>query len=98
MGYTGSATAEDKKAKLAAQREYLKKKKAKKAERYKEMEQKTEAAKSSWQNFSTKGTSFCSYSWVLMEFSIFSDTALIYITKRVYFQNQGHISYGWISC
>ena len=63
MGYTGSATAEDKKAKLAAQREYLKKKKAKKAERYKEMEQKTEAAKSSWQNFSTKGTSFCSYSF-----------------------------------
>jgi len=56
MGYTGSATAEDKKAKLVAQREYLKKKKAKKAERYKEMEQKTEAAKSSWQNFSTKGS------------------------------------------
>jgi len=55
LGYTGSATSADKKAKLAAQREYLKKKKAKKAERYKAMEEKTEQQKSSWQNFATKG-------------------------------------------
>jgi len=55
LGYTGSATSADKKAKLAAQREYAKKKKAKKAERYKEMEEKTEACKNKWQNFSNKG-------------------------------------------
>ena len=86
MGYTGSATAEDKKAKLAAQREYLKKKKAKKAERYKEMEQKTEAAKSSWQNFSTKGTIFVHTDLGSDGvFKLFSDTALICLTKRLYF-------------
>jgi len=55
LGYTGSATSADKKAKLAAQREYAKKKKAKKAERYKEMEEKTESCKNKWQNFSNKG-------------------------------------------
>ena len=58
LGYTGSATSADKKAKLAAQREYAKKKKAKKAERYKEMEEKTEACKNKWQNFSNKGSCF----------------------------------------
>ena len=92
MGYTGSATAEDKKAKLVAQREYLKKKKAKKAERYKEMEQKTEAAKSSWQNFSTKGRSFCSHSWVLMGFSnLFSEAALFLTEVLIFKKKQGHI-------
>ena len=53
-GYTGSATSLDKKEAAAKQREYLKKKKAKKAERWKAMEEEREADKNKWQNFSSK--------------------------------------------
>jgi survival-of-motor-neuron-related-splicing factor 30 len=54
LGFTGSAASADRKELLAKQREYLKKKKAKKAERFKTMDQEREKEKSKWQNFSTK--------------------------------------------
>jgi len=54
LGYTGTATSLNKKEQLAKQREYLKKKKAKKAERFKAMDQAREDDKNKWQNFSNK--------------------------------------------
>ena len=54
MGFTGSATSANRKEQLAKQREYLKKKKLKKQERFKQLETEREKEKSKWQNFSTK--------------------------------------------
>jgi len=54
LGHTGTATSINKKEQLAKQREYLKKKKAKKAERFKAMDQAREDDKNKWQNFSSK--------------------------------------------
>jgi len=54
LGFTASASSANRKEQLAKQREYLKKKKAKKAERYKNMEKEREQEKNKWQNFSTK--------------------------------------------
>lgn len=54
LGITGSASSANKKELLAKQREYLKKKKAKKLERFKQMDKEREDEKSKWQNFSTK--------------------------------------------
>jgi len=54
LGYTGSATSLNKKEQLAKQREYLKKKKAKKAERFRLMDQARENDKNKWQSFSSK--------------------------------------------
>ena len=54
MGFTSSTASANKKEQLAKQREYLKKKKAKKAERFATMEKERETEKNKWQNFSTK--------------------------------------------
>jgi len=54
LGFTASASSANRKEQLAKQREYLKKKKAKKAERYKNMEKEREQEKNKWQNFSNK--------------------------------------------
>ena len=50
LGFTASASSANRKEQLAKQREYLKKKKAKKAERYKNMEKEREQEKNKWQN------------------------------------------------
>merc|ERR1739848_433354 len=54
LGFTWAASSANRKEQLAKQREYLKKKKAKKAERYKNMEKEREQEKNKWQNFSNK--------------------------------------------
>ena len=53
-GYTGSASSANRKEQLAKQREYLKKKKQKKLERFQKLEQERETEKNKWQNFSNK--------------------------------------------
>ena len=54
LGFTASAASANRKEQLAKQREYLKKKKAKKLERFQQMETQREAEKNKWQNFSAK--------------------------------------------
>ena len=53
-GSTGPSSSKNRKEELAKQREYLKKKKAKKAERFKKLDEQREDEKSKWQNFSSK--------------------------------------------
>lgn len=53
-GFSGTSSLANKKEKLAKQREYLKKKKAKKVERFKQLEKEREDEKSKWQSFSNK--------------------------------------------
>lgn len=54
LGFTGSTASANRKEQLAKQREYLKKKKQKKLERFKEIETQRETEKNKWQNFSAK--------------------------------------------
>ena len=54
MGLSGTESNANRKEMLEKQREYLKKKKLKKAERYKAMEKEREDDKNKWKNFSSK--------------------------------------------
>ena len=54
LGFTGPSSSKNRKEELAKQREYQKKKKAKKAERFKKLDEQREEEKSKWQNFSSK--------------------------------------------
>lgn len=51
---TGPSSSKNRKEEITKQKEYLKKKKAKKAERFKRMDEQREDEKSKWQNFSSK--------------------------------------------
>ncbi len=53
-GITGSTSSASRKEQLAKQKEYLKKRKAKKLERFQNMEKERETEKNKWQNFSNK--------------------------------------------
>lgn len=54
LGFTGTSTSASRKEQIAKQREYLKKKKAKKIERFKQMEKEREDEKNKWKSFSSK--------------------------------------------
>ena len=53
-GFKGTSSSKNKKEELARQREYQKKKKAKKAERFKKLDEQREDEKTKWQTFSSK--------------------------------------------
>ena len=54
LGFSGTSSSASRKELISKQREYLKKKKAKKVERFKTMEKEREDEKSKWKNFSNK--------------------------------------------
>jgi survival-of-motor-neuron-related-splicing factor 30 len=54
LGYTGSSSNKNMKEQIQKHREYLKKKKAKKVERFKQLEKEKEDEKHKWKSFSSK--------------------------------------------